>query len=80
MKQINWIKYNDEEHFGEQFREGTICRTEDGEFVIVGKINRSKGLSDEFNETITHYTEDFIIDMRVFIELAKQDFNNSIIK
>jgi hypothetical protein len=64
----------------QQFKEGTICRTEDGEFVIVGEINTSRGVNDEFTEEITHYTEYFCKDVESKLKFAKLSFNSMDLK
>lgn len=56
-------------------KEGTIARTKDGEFVMVGKINCSLGVNDEFMEDITHYSESLVPEISNFLKLAEINFN-----
>ena len=73
---MKWIKVN--ATFWDHLKEGTICRTTNGDFIIVGKINTSMGVNDEFTEDITHYTEDYINDIKLIIDRAKSDFLNNL--
>lgn len=70
---MNWIKYTNK---WDNLKEGTIARTSDGEFVIVGKINESLGINDEFVAEITHYTEDCQNQLLVILAKAKLDFED----
>lgn len=69
---MNWIKC-DEDNL-DSLKEGTIAKTLEGEFVIVGKINCSRGTNDEFTKDITHYTEDLVEEMNQLLQKAKDDF------
>lgn len=66
---MNWIKYKDE-----RLKEGTICRTSSGMFIVIGEANTSLGLNDEFTVEITHYTEDYLNIIEALLDLAKDDF------
>lgn len=67
MKWLNYKKSN--------LKQGSIARTESGEFVMVGEINISLGTNDEFTEDITHYTEYFCDDILSKIKYAELIFN-----
>lgn len=69
---MGWKEYN--ENSRDFLKQGTICRTEYGEFIIVGEINTSRGTNDEFIEKITHYTEDFVETVENLIKIAKKDY------
>ena len=73
---MNWIK-----HDGYQdLKQGTIAITSEKEIVLVGKINESQGINDEFCEKIIYYTEDYIQELENIIEIAKLDFIKSNLK
>lgn len=70
---MEWIEFTGCKYL----KEGTICKTYEGNFVIVGGINTSMGLNDEFTEDITHYTEHFVDDVKEILNKAKLDFESN---
>jgi hypothetical protein len=71
---MDWITVT---KFPYDFKEGTVCRTKEGNFVLVGQINECGGVNDEFTEEITHYTESLCPHVKGILETAKQDFNTN---
>lgn len=67
---MKWIKFNNE-----TLKQGSICRTEDGRFIMVGEINVSTGTNDEFTEVITHYTDYFCSDISSKLKYAELNYN-----
>jgi hypothetical protein len=67
---MKWINYK-----GGDLKQGVICRTVDGEFIMVGEINTSLGTNDEFTESITHYTEYFCNDILSKLKYAKLNYD-----
>lgn len=67
---MKWIGYN-----GGNLEQGSICRTVEGEFVMVGEINKSLGTNDEFIESVTHYTEYFCSDILSKLKYVKLNYN-----
>lgn len=77
MPIMKWIDYKEwhKNIRNYSLKEGAICRTEDGDFVVVGEINTSCGTNDEFIEEITHFTEDYCDKIQKIIKKAQKDFN-----
>lgn len=71
---MKWVDIENEKIFS--LKEGTICRTEDGRFIIVGEINTSFGTNDEFTEDVTHYTEDFVDVIREVINTCRKNYES----
>ena len=67
---LNWKEYE-----GKSLKEGSVCRTEDNNFIIAGKINVSTGTNDEFTLSITHYTEYFCKDIESKLKFSKINYN-----
>ncbi len=67
---MKWIKFEN----CITLKEGSICRTDNGEFVIVGEINTSTGTNDEFTEDISYYTEDKVELVKQLLKDAENDF------
>lgn len=70
MTDLNWKTYSGVH----SLKEGTICKTVDGEFVLVGEINTRIGMNDEFTTDITHYTEYFCKDIKSKLKFAEENF------
>ena len=70
MVDLNWKTYS-RVH---SLKEGTICKTVDGEFVLVGEINTRIGMNDEFTTDIIHYTEYFCKDIKSKLKFAEENF------
>ena len=67
---MNWSEYNNDD----VLKEGSICRIINGAFLIVGEINTSCGINDEFTEIVTHYTNDKCSDVVRWLIEAEKDF------
>jgi hypothetical protein len=67
---MNWKEYDGRS----DLKQGTIAIDVDGEFVLVGKINLSCGLHDEFTLKVKYICEDFVEETNVFLERLKKDF------
>ena len=86
---MKWIKFDKEEQFGENLKVGTIvrieevvypCKEQTVRYVLVGHINESKGINDEFIERdIKYYTKDYISEINNTLEKAKNDFDKNVI-
>lgn len=72
---MNWIKFD--RIYVDELKRGTICKTDDDSFFLVGDINVSLGLNDEFTQNVTHYTEDFVSVIEQLISTAEKDFNSN---
>ena len=73
---MNWIKHNGYS----DLKEGTIAVNKENEILLVGKINESHGINDEFIEHIVYYSEDYIQEINDILEKSKINFNNSNLK
>jgi len=67
---MKWIEYKEYQYL----KEGTVCGTNEGDFILVGEISTACGYNDEFPEEITHYTEHFCDNINDMIQAAKTDF------
>jgi len=74
---MSWIEYDQIKLPYEQgIKQGTIV-TDGGNFSIVGKVNESLGVNDEFTAEITHFTNDYINTISEVIERAKDEFKRT---
>ncbi len=70
---MEWIEFTGWKHL----KEGTVCKTSEGHFVMVGEINTSMGFNNEFIEDVTHYTEHFADDVKEMLNKSKLYFESN---
>jgi hypothetical protein len=72
---MGWVEV-DKYSLNKGFEEGSVVRTKEGLFYMVGEVNTSLGTNDECYEEITHYNNDFVGVVRTIIEKAESEFKD----
>lgn len=70
---MNWVKYEGGFYTGPELKAGTLCKTKEGEILIIGDLNHVLGVCDCCREDIEYYSTEFVELIEEIKEVAAKE-------